>query len=47
MTNLIQEIAYIEKDGQFLFSAEEIGKQLGYAEPAKFHVKFCLTFRLF
>lgn len=35
MTTFTQEIAYIEKDGQILFSAEEIGKQLGYAEPAK------------
>lgn len=33
MTNLTQEIVYIEKDGQFLFSAEEIGKQLGYQNP--------------
>lgn len=35
MSNLTQEIAYIEKDGQILFSAEEIGKQLGYSNPAK------------
>lgn len=35
MSNLTQEIAYIEKDGQFLFSAEEIGKQLGYSNPAR------------
>lgn len=35
MTTFTQEIAYIEKDGQFLFSAEEIGKQLGYSNPAK------------
>lgn len=35
MSNLTQEIAYIEKDGQILFSAEEIGKQLGYSNPAR------------
>lgn len=35
MTTFTQEIAYIEKDGQFLFSAEEIGKHLGYSEPSK------------
>lgn len=35
MSNLTQEIAYIEKDGQFLFSCLEIGKQLGYSNPYK------------
>lgn len=33
--NKQNSINFIEKDGQILFSAEEIGKQLGYATPAK------------
>lgn len=28
------ELDYIEQDGQILFTAEEIGKHLGYANPA-------------
>jgi prophage antirepressor-like protein len=30
-----KELAYVEKDGQILFSAEEVGKQLGYGNPAE------------
>lgn len=30
---MAQGIAYIEENGQILFSAEEIGKQLGYSNP--------------
>ena len=33
MTTELSNIAYIEKDGQILFSAEEIGRQLGYSNP--------------
>lgn len=29
------ELNYVEKDGEILFTAEEIGKQLGYGDPAK------------
>ena len=28
------ELNYIEKDGEILFTAEEIGRQLGYSNPA-------------
>lgn len=28
-------LQFIEKEGQILFSAEEVGRQLGYKSPAK------------
>lgn len=30
-----EELHYLEKDGEVLFTAEEIGRHLGYSEPAK------------
>lgn len=33
--NKQNSIDFIEENGEFLFSAEEIGKQLGYSNPAK------------
>ena len=29
------ELNYIEKDGEILFTAEEVGRHLGYSDPAK------------
>ncbi len=31
----LKGIAFLEREGEFLFSSEEIGKQLGYAYPAQ------------